>query len=77
MKNFLKYFFLFKNDIKDHQPLTEFLKRNENFKKAAFKFHDTKEGFKNKFLNTFEDLLKKEDDIKLIDENKKTNNNKK
>ena len=63
--------------IEYHRPLTDFLKRNDHFKKAAFKIHDTKEGFKNKFLDSFDGLLKDEDGIKLIEDKHKTQNNNK
>ncbi len=75
MKNFLKFFFAFKGNINDHQPLTDFLKRNQHFKKAAFKVHDTKEEVKKNMWNSFNNLLKDEDEIKLIEDKSDKRNN--
>jgi hypothetical protein len=78
-KNFLKFFVNNRNNVEDLAPLTEFLKKNSFFKNAALKIHYTKEGVKNKVYDSMEGLLKDEDGLKFIedDKNKNKNTNKK
>jgi len=74
-KNFLKFFAKSGNSLEDIKPLTEYLKSNNNFQRASLKIHHTKESVKNKLVSSFDDLLKEEDGLKMIeDQNKKGNN---
>ncbi len=78
-KNFFKFFVQNGKNAEDLSPLTDFLKKSNHFQKVAWKIHYTKEGVKNKVLDSFDGLLKNEDELKLIedDHNKSKNNQQK
>lgn len=72
-KNFFKFFVNSGKNGEDLKPLTDFLKNSNHFQKAAYKIHYTKEGVKNKMYDTFEGLLKDEDNLKLIEDDHNKN----
>ncbi len=71
-KMFLKYFLMGGKDIGHDVKLTNFLKNHPGFRKFAFFIHDTNSDLKNQIKDSFDDLLKKEDKLKEIDNDKKS-----
>ena len=80
--NSLKRIFGFLNQTKkadDFQVVTNYLKNNQNFKKAALDVHSKKENAKSSFFGAIDNLLEQEDGIKekkQITDNSKENRNK-
>lgn len=74
-KNFFRFFVNNGKNVEDIAPLTEYLKKNSLFKNAALKIHYTKEGVKNKVYDSMEGLLKDEDELKFIEDDKTKNKN--
>lgn len=66
MKNFLRLFGFIKKtqNAEDIKVVTDYLKKNENFKKAALDIHSKKENAKKSFFTAIDDLLEQEDGIK-------------
>ena len=66
MKNLIKLFGFIKNtkNAEDIKGVTDFLKNNESFKKAAIGVHKKKENAKTSFFSAIDDLLEQEDGIK-------------
>jgi hypothetical protein len=80
MKNFFKLFGFLKQtkNADDIKVITDYLKKNENFKKAALDIHRKKENAKTSFFGAIDDLLEQEDGIKEKKQiEDKSNNNKK
>ena len=75
-KTFAGFFMANKNNISHNPHLTNYLKSNTHFKKAATKIHTTKQSTLDKLRNSFDDLLKEEDNLKFIEDDKTTNNKK-
>jgi hypothetical protein len=71
LKHFFRFFIVNKHHIEDMKPLTEFLKNNDTFKKSAIKIHTTKETIKGQFTGSLDKLLKEEDELKFIEDDKK------
>lgn len=66
MKNLFRLFGFFKKtqNAEDIKVVTDYLKKNENFKKAALDIHNKKETAKTSFFSAIDDLLEQEDGIK-------------
>ena len=52
------------------KEVTNFLKDNNLFRKTSFFIHDTKSNIQDKLKNSFEKLLRQEDNLKFIDDDK-------
>ena len=70
LKGFMSFFIQNKENIKEMKEVTNFLKDNNLFRKTSFFIHDTKSNIQNKLKNSFEKLLRQEDNLKFIDDDK-------
>lgn len=72
--NFLKKILGVVNQTKHVQHdehITNFLKSNTHFRKVSFTIFETKKNTLDKLKNSFDDLLRDEDNLKFIEDKKK------